>query len=135
MRRKKKHFFEQRIAELERELERINFLNSLIEKSALPPCESLACCNCKHAVWARNGMGDAFLLGCGKTRKCADFEEALGRFENIETIHEWFNSVNEKVDTKTFHVYPGTLKADSANVYIGVEDDSPAARKVRASDD
>lgn len=69
----------QRIEELERALaeeKRQNKRSALINAAGLPPCHDLACCDCRHAVYMYDSWTkSSFLLGCGRARKCVDYEK------------------------------------------------------------
>lgn len=79
------------ISDLERTLSRERHHNrrsALVSAAHLPPCKSLACYGCKHIVFAPDGHGALYLLGCGKELKCEDFSGANRTPEKFEALEK-----------------------------------------------
>lgn len=77
-----KRYLRRKIVGLEQELNNIKYVNSLVEDSGFEQCKSTLCQACAHAVWMKNLYQRSVIIGCDKSKSCADFERLPGTSGN-----------------------------------------------------
>lgn len=63
-----------RIANLEKQLERLRSDQKLAEDSGLAKCRGIICKSCEHAVFISDGIFGARMIGCDVTVNCQDYK-------------------------------------------------------------
>lgn len=82
-----KRALREKINQLERELSEMQTISAFIDNAPLPKCRNFSCVGCEHIIYRRY-RNRLFVLGCGKSLECPDFQQAERSAETQQLLQE-----------------------------------------------